>query len=212
MAVQLPVCSDLATIFNSAIDTTVEARDRLNIPVLIFTKSAIKMPTAAIHDRLLDERDRARLVQQVVLTGTPVDSRFENSVSHWRIFLKLTENHLVIIEMAPGGGADLRTGLLFVKTENATSLSKDDTSISLPIMNPFSVTSVLDLIIRHGRERYRYDETISGCRFWCMTVLGDMEAEGYVADGAVEHFKREIDKLNSLNPDRFPLPTRKGEF
>ncbi|KAF8598738.1 hypothetical protein BDV93DRAFT_526557, partial [Ceratobasidium sp. AG-I] len=114
--------------------------------------------------------------------------------------------------MAPGGGADLRTGLLFVKTENTAILSQDDTSIPLLALCTFSVNSVLELILRHGRERYRYDETISGCRFWCATVLRDMEVEGYVVDGAVEHFQREITKLNRQNPDRFPLPTRKAVF
>lgn len=71
---------------------------------------------------------------------------------------------------------------------------------------------ILNLIICHGRERCRYDETISSCNFWCMTVVGDMEAEVYVAGGAAEHFTREITMFKNLNPHNSASSKVKWEF
>ncbi len=56
------------------------------------------------------------------------------------------------------------------------------------------------------------DDTGSGCRFWCSTVVGDLEKKGILKKGSEVEFEEHVVACNKKNPDRYPVPTRKGTF
>lgn len=75
-----------------------------------------------------------------------------------------------------------------------------------------TVQQILSAITDNGRHLYKFDETRSGCRHWCVTVLSDLESHGVFSPGDTQSFEMLIEELSSRNPLRYPLPTRKGTF
>lgn len=86
-------------------------------------------------------------------------------------------------------------------------------SIDFPFASNVCVQNVIDLLVReNSRDRYRLTEGGSGCMYWCLTVLGDIERKAWIAmgSGSVAY-----NWLNTLRP-RFgslmPWPARQGVF
>ncbi|KAG2341814.1 hypothetical protein BDR05DRAFT_964849 [Suillus weaverae] len=103
-------------------------------------------------------------------------------------------------------GQDSRTGVLSV-TE-----SLDESSLlmflRMLLTTDSTVESLLDLLESNGRNRFLYDSTGSGCRFWCYTVLSDLERRRLVPDGAISRFDAYVAEQSQERPARSLLPTR----
>ncbi|PBK87858.1 hypothetical protein ARMGADRAFT_1168347 [Armillaria gallica] len=62
------------------------------------------------------------------------------------------------------------------------------------------------------RDHYRFNGGM-GCRHWCATILGDLEAHGYVSSGASAQFETwERAKCKELGIGAFILPRVQGDF
>ncbi|KAG2035073.1 hypothetical protein BDR03DRAFT_1093441 [Suillus americanus] len=163
--------------------------------------------------RLSDATQQA-VVQRYTMSGSPVNEADPNSVLHWRICLQCTlpdvDSRIVTLDMMPG--QDSRTGVLAV-TEAPDELSQTIVAdVPEDATTDITVKSLLDLLESNGRNRFLYDSTGSGCRFWCHTVLGDLERRRLVPDGAISRFDAYVAEQSQENPARFPLPTREGTF
>lgn len=85
---------------------------------------------------------------------------------------------------------------------------------SITVKQKITGQSVVDLHLEapRTRNRYKYHDTGSGCRFWCLTVLGDLELAGMVPSESSAEFDRYVLLKSEENPARFPMPTRRGTF
>ncbi|KLO14769.1 hypothetical protein SCHPADRAFT_299208 [Schizopora paradoxa] len=189
---------------------------------------SITMDRTIFHPRSFKLVDLNEAIRQFVLCGTPVDPSTESSILHWKIYLVLDGEKSVLFDLTPGGGADGMTGTLIVDSEpypSRDSAASSDTSITgssssrtdyFPISPSKSViftgAQVLETLRDSRRDKYRYDSTGSGCRFWCTTVVGDLERASFIPQGSLAAFENYIVEKNEENPGRYPLPTRKGTF
>jgi len=163
-------------------------------------------------------------VLSVVLAGTPVNLTPE-SVLHWKILMEVAENKTVTLDLVPGGSDGL-TGILCIDcldTENLVTASErgglkdavrdqDSDRVAFTPKTIVSAKAIINLLVSGGRDKYHYDETGSGCRFWCSTVVGDLERKGILEKGSEVEFEEHVVACNKKNPDRYPVPTRKGTF
>ncbi|KAF9240403.1 hypothetical protein BU15DRAFT_73995 [Melanogaster broomeanus] len=144
-------------------------------------------------------------VGRYILSGSPVTGD-KNSVLHWRIFISCVSQGRsmthVKLDLSPGG--DGSTGVLIVNEIPYEISATSVAAVSEVATAGITVDGLLDMLKRNGRNRYRFDDSGSGCRFWCRTVLADLENGGLVASGAVERFDAYIVGKNRGNPGRFP--------
>lgn len=166
--------------------------------------------------RLSNTADQA-VVQLYTFLGTPVDETDPNSVLHWTILVKYVspdgDSQVIHLNMSPGGQED-GTGILMVSEVTDEVSEASVLLVSEPAVGTTIVTvgHFLDSLASHGRNRYKFDSTGSGCRFWCRTVLSDLEKQGLVPAGAVNRLDAYVEEKNQKNPMRFPMPIRKGTF
>ncbi|KAG2063118.1 hypothetical protein BDR04DRAFT_1235579 [Suillus decipiens] len=162
----------------------------------------------------LSETTQRAVVQRCTISGSPVNETDPDSVLHWRILVQCIlpddNSRIVTLDMMPG--QDSRTGVLAV-TEAPNELSQTSVAdVAEDVTTDITVNSLLGLLELNGRSRFLYDSTGSGCRFWCHTVLSDLERRRFVSDGAISRFDAYVAEKSGENPARFPLPTREGVF
>ncbi|KAG1775230.1 hypothetical protein EV702DRAFT_1119573 [Suillus placidus] len=109
-------------------------------------------------------------------------------------------------------GQDSRTGVLAVTESPDESSQISIADVPEDATTDSTIESLLDLLESNGRNRFLYDSTGSGCRFWCYTVLSDLERRRLVPDGAISRFDAYVAEQSQERPARFPLPTREGNF
>ncbi|KAG1874896.1 hypothetical protein F4604DRAFT_1512905, partial [Suillus subluteus] len=135
-------------------------------------------------------------------------------VLHWKIFVQCTlpddNSRIVTLDMMPG--QDSRTGVLAVTEVPDESSQSSVADVPEDAATDITVKSLLDLLEYNGRNRFLYDSTGSGCRFWCHTVLGDLEGRRLVRGGAISRFDAYVAEQSQENHTWFPLPTREGTF
>lgn len=150
------------------------------------------------------------------IAGTPVNPDYPSSVLHWIVYCNIGSGRALRLDMLPGGGPDGMTGCLQVVVCDAPRLQDLTASFitSTSLSQNITGQSVVDLLLEapRTRNRYKYDETESGCRFWCQTVLGDLELAGMLPSGSSAEFNRYVLLKSEENSARFPMPTRRGTF
>lgn len=76
-----------------------------------------------------------------------------------------------------------------------------------------TVQDIIQSIFDNKRDRYRYDDTGSGCRFWVGTVIEDLEREGRLSQDSLQEFKTFVSNLHEAEREnRVPMPPRMGAF
>ena len=56
--------------------------------------------------------------------------------------------------------------------------------MEINLSRPFKVQEIVDFILGKGRDRYKLTEGGSGCRYWCQTVVHDLEDNHFVRGGS----------------------------
>jgi hypothetical protein len=163
--------------------------------------------------KLFRQDDRELAAQSISIVGYPVDPSVASGVLHWHLFLSLQGGHHVSVDMPPVG-ADGRTGVLIMRSLEGTSDGGEPVAKFSREAEQSDTTAqaVLDLLIARGRNKYRYTDDGSGCRYWCEVVLGDLEEMGLVAKGSGAEFATLVEERSKDQPGRYPWPTRKGMF
>ncbi|CDO77829.1 hypothetical protein BN946_scf184714.g4 [Trametes cinnabarina] len=178
---------------------------------------------ATVYDKGLVAADKDRVVSGIVVTasGTVSTSPDYPNYFHWRFYLILqpsntnlhagmSQTHSVVFDMIP---TNPPTGC-FVITSKPESASTARLKIELPLATVGSPTvkQLIALFMEKGMNRYRFDDTGSGCLWWVTTGVRLLEQAGLLEAGAcqkLEHFHHEHAKAH---PERHPTPMRKGEF
>ncbi|KAH9930112.1 uncharacterized protein B0H18DRAFT_161946 [Fomitopsis serialis] len=135
---------------------------------------------------------------------------------HWIVYFDIGSGRVIKFDMLPGGGPDGMTGCLQAVVCDTPATQDLPASFAANIAASASLSGqeILDSLLEkpRTRNRYMYDQTGSGCRFWCRTVLEDLQRAGIVPSGSLEQFDEYISRKSEENPARFPMPTRRGRF
>lgn len=166
--------------------------------------------SATTFTRLLQTADKARLIESIVVVGAPVSDAID-SVLHWQIFAIIDNTKSVLFDLIPGG-SDGRTGVLMITSKQGSYDGSAKATHRVAVSDGITVQQLFDLILRNGRDRYKYDDTGSGCRYWCTVVLGDLEAVGMIEAGSHKSFLQYVADQAAIAPAVFPMPVRQGQF
>jgi hypothetical protein len=83
----------------------------------------------------------------------------------------------------------------------------------VPVAHGVTVGDVLSLILNNKRDLYSLNSDGSGCRFWCLTVIRNLEEAGFVAPGSVTHVEDYLLELHHRIGNYWvPYPIYQGTF
>ncbi|TDL27576.1 hypothetical protein BD410DRAFT_427820 [Rickenella mellea] len=133
-----------------------------------------------------------------------------SNVFHWCLSLTLDEVESFII-VDPTPTVDLKI-VVMMSTGSYNGSPNEGGAYQTDVAQALTVSDLKALIMEKKRDRYKLDDSGSGCRYWCQIVLGDLEDGGFVTPGTTAQFLTTIDALAAKNPEGFPLPVRKGTF
>ncbi|KAH9855701.1 hypothetical protein C2E23DRAFT_596631 [Lenzites betulinus] len=183
--------------------------------------------TSHTYDRPLRPIDRQRRVTEilVIASGTINTTVNEPNVFHWQLYLLLepdvptagsaTSSQSVLIDMIP---TDPPTGTLYLASQAARGLDADP-KVEFAIAtatagsdSPPTVQDLIDLFVAKGMNRYKFDDSGSGCLHWLMTGIQHLEDAGLVELGASSRLRAFHHKQVEQHPERHPMPIRRGTF
>ncbi|PVH70795.1 hypothetical protein DL98DRAFT_436342 [Cadophora sp. DSE1049] len=104
------------------------------------------------------------------------------SENHWSIYLLLEGGASVRLNMFADYGNT--TGTLMVDEFDYQLTNSALRHWDYKVVPGVTAKMVKDLIYYQGRDRYQFSGGGSGCRYWCYTVLQDLESHRYVVDGS----------------------------
>jgi len=75
-----------------------------------------------------------------------------------------------------------------------------------------TVEAFLEFLEKNELDKYIYDPTGSGCRWWCTVVIREAERLGLVDVGSLKSLLDFVAERHQESPERVPLPIRRGVF
>ncbi|GBE81758.1 hypothetical protein SCP_0401310 [Sparassis crispa] len=165
---------------------------------------------STVYYRDCDDEKRSSVVSTVYICGSP-PSRDPGAILHWRIFLALPKRSSIRFDMTPG--SDSITGLLMV-TGHQYHTSQSSTRIVVvdAARSDTTADQFISVLLELQRDKYRYDGSGSGCRYWCTVALKDWERAGLLPAGSHEKLAQSFVDINKENPAQVPMPIREGIF
>ncbi|KLO08827.1 hypothetical protein SCHPADRAFT_908319 [Schizopora paradoxa] len=160
--------------------------------------------------------DLDRDVTAVAVCGIPT----AEDILHFHLYFELKDGQwpVMMVDMSPSSvfrdEPGSRTGKMTVLNKSYTGASAEEIVFRkhFPTSRPVTMEEILQLLKSIGRSRYIFDETGSGCRFWCQMVLADLEKKEIIALGCVDNFENAIQEVSDKEPTRYPMPVRRGQF
>ncbi|KAH7929913.1 hypothetical protein BV22DRAFT_91229 [Leucogyrophana mollusca] len=107
--------------------------------------------------------------------------------NHWSIFLELSADNSVRIDLSPGDTG--RPGMIILEAKRCTVTDKNVYLVTSVPPEGTTVETILKLIIDKKRDRYTFAPIGEGCRFWIATFSVDMVNAGLLP-GDVGHHVR----------------------
>lgn len=156
----------------------------------------------------VQESDRAKTVQSILVAGSPADQSTTFGILHWTLFLKIGPTTSVNLNMQPG--MDLITGILIGSSMEYSSGLPSTAEFLLESTHNFTVDEFIQLLVSKGYTKYRFNEEGLGCRYWCAEVIRLLENQSWVGQGSTAELEAYVLKQNKINPTRYPLPVVQG--
>ncbi|PVH70286.1 hypothetical protein DL98DRAFT_521701 [Cadophora sp. DSE1049] len=150
-------------------------------------------------------------------------------VTHTRVVAHLnqnvggiSENHWSIYLLLEGGIGSVRLNMSAPPGEITGTLSIDGFKYRLTnsalehwdykMVSGVTVKMVKDLVYSRGRDRYQFSGGGSGCRYWCYTILQDLETSKYVFEGTYANLWTHLQFRYSKSRKPVDLNWVVGEF
>ncbi|KAI0071367.1 hypothetical protein K474DRAFT_1607040 [Panus rudis PR-1116 ss-1] len=136
----------------------------------------------------------------------------QSPTNHWTFFLTLEDGSFVHIDATPNEPG--RPGMIVL--ENSTSVPVEDHihEVSGTVLLGTTVEDVLAVLIKNGRDRYKFHPIGEGCRFWLYTISLDFADAGIVDSSVAEDARDALSKYWP-SPNGTPAvsrPMARGEF
>jgi hypothetical protein len=100
--------------------------------------------------------------------------------NHWSLFLEIDESRSVRVDAVPGAPHTPGMIILEIKNYNITERRVFNESSAVPAGT--TVETILQVIIKNGRDRYMFAPVGEGCRFWMATLATDLAGAGLVSN------------------------------
>ena len=137
---------------------------------------------------------------------------------HWRIYFQLNvpfPHHDSIEFNSQRLQADGSTRLYISFREyEHSNVQQTVGRIEIPMIRQVTVQQLIDFVLgRNRRDRYRLTDGGSGCRFWCKTVINDLEQAGWIGPGSGAQLESYFLSLHQKYGNGcIPYPLYQGTF
>ncbi|KAH6719533.1 hypothetical protein BKA61DRAFT_473500 [Leptodontidium sp. MPI-SDFR-AT-0119] len=150
-----------------------------------------------------------------IITHTRVIAHFSQdaggiSENHWSIYLLLQSGASVRMNMTAQYGEP--TGKLVVDEFKYQLTNSALRHWDYEMVSGVTVKMVKDLVYYQGRDRYQFSGGGSGCRYWCYTVLQDLESYKYVVNGSYAKLWPHLQFRYSKSREPVKLNWVEGDF
>jgi hypothetical protein len=146
---------------------------------------------------------RGSTISSIRLHGT-----WAGPVVHWRLFCQIGRGASVEINNQKLQATDLLTRLYFTYRQYITSnRSTVVDTLDIGPSQGLTANHIISLLLHKGRDRYQLSQDGSGCRFWCETVIADLEGASYITSGSTANACVFLDGVaNRVGLERMPNP------
>lgn len=161
-----------------------------------------------VFKSFFEEADLDCPITAVTICGNFVEY---NKFLHYRLYFEIRggEHKSIMFDMVLPSSV---TGALWISNKDYAFSDKSQFQMRFAAEREVNMEQVLHLVKSRGRNRYNFDRLGCGCRYWCQTVLADLEDDGIIAPGSAANFVGAIQDGSAENPAWFPMPTRMGAF
>ncbi|KNZ77817.1 hypothetical protein J132_03325 [Termitomyces sp. J132] len=169
---------------------------------------------------------RGRVVRSVIIHGS---KNVAEGYVHWRLYFQLcvaVDQVEESVEESVKESVEFNSQKRIVGGITNLFITKRNYRVSTRVEKmgeydiPFArkdvtVQDVIDIVLgpSKARDRYMLNERGSGCRYWCKTVIGDLEENRIIAEGSSDLLE---DFFLGLNRDHgnqwIPYPMHQGTF
>ncbi|KAI0114485.1 hypothetical protein GGR51DRAFT_577501 [Nemania sp. FL0031] len=134
----------------------------------------------------LQHTDLARLIISIHLIACPnLNIGGQSSpTNHWSLFFEMLGERSVRLDMVSGFGNDGLRGKIEVASKNYVCTRERVHRLSFQPDRAVTLEDIVHLIQRNGRQRYRFLPEWEGCRYWCYTIIQDLEAARIISPGS----------------------------
>jgi hypothetical protein len=139
-----------------------------------------------------------------------------NGGNHWCLYLQFDEDRSVCIDVTPSHGIPStvlangsKANMLIARLRCLYSTAATH-HVSLSVRDDLTVGTVVDLLVREGRERYEFDADGRGCRQWTGDQIALLEGKEYVTSAAEAEEAR--DAISKQYPSGAQYPLAMGAY
>lgn len=136
---------------------------------------------------------------------------------HWRLFVELVEEYqgqrsVELDSQTVHTGSQTDTRLCIFSRPYVAEDKDHVASCAFDVQSDITVQDIINLVLTNNRDKYVLSEAGSGSRFWCETVIADLEANGWIAKTSYQIAREYAHRLARANPGFIPLEGPKGTF
>ncbi|KAI0262045.1 hypothetical protein BC834DRAFT_406837 [Gloeopeniophorella convolvens] len=173
-----------------------------------------------VYSKGLLPTDGGRAVTRIVVSASGTINTLstdEQGVFHWRLYLVLapdqsraSTSQSVLFDMVP---TNPPVGTLIAASNPApTSGARVKAELPFETMGGPTVGQLIELFLHKGMDRYKFDDSGSGCVYWVLMGLQHLQDAGLVESQAVESLRAFHDEQSRLSPANHQVPFRRGTF
>jgi hypothetical protein len=100
-------------------------------------------------------------------------------INHWNVCFEFAESGSSL-RLDPTQGIDLGLHLI-LEIIQAPHLKSVAHKLSITLPEGTMLNTLLNIIIKRGRDRYQFTDAGEGCRYWIMTLIEDLHSEELVS-------------------------------
>lgn len=112
------------------------------------------------------------------------------ATNHWSLFMEISPARSVRIDISPGEPHKPGMIIIDIKTYSVTQKNVYDGYYVVP--QGTTVGTILELIIRKGRDRYIFSAVGEGCRYWLKTLAWDMAEAHLLSSEAAQEISNAL--------------------
>ncbi|KAK0496304.1 hypothetical protein EDD18DRAFT_202617 [Armillaria luteobubalina] len=111
--------------------------------------------------------------------------------NHWMIFLQTGPNSSVRLNMRSGESSQY-PGLLEVSSTRYAFTQNCCFRVSAAAVPGLTVEHVFSLVIRNGRDRYKFTDSHEGCRHWVNVIASDLSGASWMESGVAQRVSQAV--------------------
>ncbi|KAM6499712.1 hypothetical protein JOM56_005220 [Amanita muscaria] len=144
--------------------------------------------------------------------GDTVGGKQLPPTNHWTLFLTISDDSSVRVEVAPNDPGE--PGMVLVENKAYDVTTKTTKRVSIKAPNGITVADIFNLIIKKKRDYYIFAPIGEGCRFWLYTLVDDFARAKLISSANAQKVQSALGMYwpSPMGTPAVDRPMVKGEF